>query len=67
VHFLPNIGVRRSALDRFVRRPKTACCIHDNLAVREEKHEGLTVTSKEMTPVERESQAQTVDDIELDS
>ncbi len=37
---------------------------HDNFDPR--KHYQLTVTSSEMSPVERESQAQTVDDIELD-
>jgi hypothetical protein len=38
---------------------------HDNFDPR--KHYQLTVTSSELSPVERESQAQTVDDIELDS
>lgn len=38
---------------------------HDDFDPR--KHYQLTVTSSEMSPVERESQAQTVDDIELDS
>jgi hypothetical protein len=38
---------------------------HDDFDPR--KHYTLTVRSQEMTPVERESQAQTVDDIELDS
>lgn len=38
---------------------------HDDFDPR--KHYQLTVTSNEMSPVERESQAQTVDDIELES